>query len=218
MSEPERYYWRPAEPPKVADPRAHTPEHMARLKARFERAVSADCEASRLLPCPKCGNRIGVRLVVYRDHRGKRSRKQNGRCDKAGGGCGLESPVQWSATDAERAWNDPEWREGGEGVGVSRGLNHSEVDRISQGSALMSEGITSANVIAAKQVDARGCRDRAEFFRDLARRLERSHPGDAKRYAEGAHHQEVSAACLDGTRRFMSDADLAELREEVGRG
>lgn len=114
MSEREWGYWGQPAPPKV-DPRAHTEADRAVNLRRFERATSADCSEDRLLPCPKCGNRKGVRIVICREHDGGRSRKQNGRCDKAGGGCGLESPVRWSATDAEKAWNDPEWRAGVKG-------------------------------------------------------------------------------------------------------
>jgi len=107
----ERLYWhKPAPPAKPAEP-ADPPEFLAEKRERYERAIGSNCEASRLKPCPKCGNRVGVRLIAHRDHRGKRNRNQRGVCDVAGGGCGLKGPVAWSATDAERRWNDPEWRE-----------------------------------------------------------------------------------------------------------
>lgn len=87
-----------------------SPEHLAYKRAILTKALASDCSDNRLLPCPRCGNRTGVRLVCVLGRRGRRDRNQRGRCDKAAGGCGLWGRVGWGATEAERRWNDPEWR------------------------------------------------------------------------------------------------------------
>lgn len=104
------YYGSPK--PRQVDPRKPTEADIAANRRRYEGALSRDCSESRLEPCPKCGNRLGVRLVKAREFGGRTSRKQRGACDEAAGGCGQLGPKGWSATDAERAWNDPEWRAG----------------------------------------------------------------------------------------------------------
>ena len=65
--------------------------------------------------------------------------------------------------------------------------------------------------------DAAYDRDIAVTYRRRAREFEAlGRPDIAKRYDEAAQRQEFSAECLDETRKFFTEAELAELRAECG--
>lgn len=71
-------------------------------------------------------------------------------------------------------------------------------------------GLTKVGIHADMAVDSQQCKDRAEFFRDLSRRLERSHPYESKCYAEAAWRADEEAAILRRERTF------SDVEKEVG--
>lgn len=70
--------------------------------------------------------------------------------------------------------------------------------------------------LSASIADAKAAVIEAAAFRSHAANIEADHPDLAKRYREAAHHQEMSAACLDGSRQFATEAELAETRAKYG--